>query len=104
MTDHAESSGASAPSPDTEDSPPAVVNRLAHLQARTTDPFGRPRRMKVAIVGFTDHRKEAPFGDPEWEIWGLNELYRYMPVEQFTRWFELHDRSDFVKSDKGPGD
>lgn len=91
------------PAPSTEQ--PAVTNRLAQIAGvRTTDPFGRPRRYKVAIVGFTEHRKFAPFGDPEWEIWGLNELYRYMPADQFTRWFELHDRSDFEKTAQQAGD
>ena len=58
---------------------------------------------KVAILGFTDTRLEAPFGDPEWEIWGLNELYRYHDARQFSRWFEIHDRK-LIEEDKGvPG-
>ncbi len=54
----------------------------------------KERRPKVAILGFTDTRKLAPFGDPDWEIWGLNELYRYEDVVKlgFTRWFEIHER------------
>lgn len=54
------------------------------------------RADKVAIVGFTDHRSQALELDPEeWELWGLNELHQYMPVERFDRWFEIHPRSDF---------
>jgi hypothetical protein len=30
---------------------------------------------KVAILGFTPHKDQAPINDPEWEIWGLNDLY-----------------------------
>jgi hypothetical protein len=59
------------------------------------------RRTAVAIVGFTDHRAQAPLGNPEWEVWGLNELYRYMPVEKFHRWFELHPRADFERETGG---
>ena len=55
---------------------------------------------KVAILGFTDTRLEAPFGNPEWEIWGLNELYRYHDVRQFSRWFDIHDRK-LIEEDKG---
>lgn len=73
---------------------------LQVLPTRTSDIGGSPgRRPNVAILGFTDHRKLAPFHDPSFEIWGLNELYRYMPVEQFTRWFEIHDRAYFEQHD-----
>ena len=56
--------------------------------------LNQTRRKKAAILGFTDHRDKAPFGDPEFEIWGINELWRYMDVAKhgFTRWFEIHDR------------
>ena len=52
------------------------------------------KKRKVAILGFTDHRAIA-FDLPhdEWEVWGLNELYRYEPIEKFDRWFEIHDRA-----------
>ncbi|HSE44674.1 MAG TPA: hypothetical protein VLA89_05030, partial [Gemmatimonadales bacterium] len=49
--------------------------------------------LKVAIVGYTDHRAQAPFNDPEWEIWGLNDLYYELPdgIENSRlRWFQLH--------------
>lgn len=57
------------------------------------------RRPAVAILGFTDHRTLAPFDDPRFEVWGLNELYRYMDPAKFTRWFEIHPRSWFEKDD-----
>lgn len=61
------------------------------------------RRLKdnVAIVGFTDHRVEALELDDSWELWGLNELYRYMPPDRFTRWFEIHDRDYLTKDEDG---
>jgi len=50
----------------------------------------KAKRTKVAILGFTDSWKLAPFQDPEYEIWGLNELYQFIP--RWDRWFELHSR------------
>lgn len=45
--------------------------------------------MKIAIVGSAPSSMQlAPFNDPEWEIWGLNEQYNLMP--RWDRWFQLH--------------
>jgi hypothetical protein len=45
---------------------------------------------KIAIVGTAPStRALAPFGDPAWEIWGLNEAHGDVP--QWDRWFDLHD-------------
>jgi len=61
-------------------------------------PGGIPRtRNKVAIVGFaaTSMREVVPlFEDPDFEIWGLNQLYMAFPeiTEHATRWFQLHER------------
>lgn len=49
------------------------------------------RREKVAILGFVQHFRQAPFDDDSFEIWGLNELYDHIP--RWTRWFEIHDRA-----------
>lgn len=46
---------------------------------------------KVAICGFAETWKQAPFDDPTVEIWGLNELHKYVP--RWDRWFELHDEA-----------
>lgn len=45
---------------------------------------------KVAIVGFTPTRQHAPWGDPSFEIWGLNALYKYQDCPRFDRWFDVH--------------
>lgn len=51
-------------------------------------------KKRVAIVGFaSSSRMMAPFGDPSWEIWGVNQLSRYIP--RATRWFEIHNRPMF---------
>lgn len=48
-----------------------------------------PKRKKVAIVGFaTSSRDLAPWDDPDWEVWGLNQLYRHTP--RVTRHFDIH--------------
>lgn len=61
-------------------------------------------RKKFAICGFAaSSRMMAPFDDPEWEIWGLNQLYRHIP--RATRWFDIHDNwaSDNVEGTDHPG-
>lgn len=50
----------------------------------------RPR--KVAICGTAPSSlDEAPWQDPEVEIWGTSRLYKMIPDEVWTVWFELHD-------------
>jgi len=54
---------------------------------------------KVAIVGYTDSRHDAPYSDAEWDIWGLNNLHVQCSPEQlagFNRWYDLHDRATIV--------
>ena len=61
------------------------------------------KRKKVAIVGFAPSWNKAPFANQEFEIWGLNELYMYiekMPNGRWDRWFELHQKSRFMGSDR----
>jgi hypothetical protein len=61
--------------------------------------YDRPHRTKIAILGFTSHRVQAPFNDPDWELWPLNDLYfelgnifnqKPVPVDRL-RWFQLHN-------------
>lgn len=49
----------------------------------------RPRK-RIAIVGYTPSRNEAPFDDPAWEVWGMNNLHLFIPPEKFDRWYNLH--------------
>jgi hypothetical protein len=48
---------------------------------------------KHAILGFTEHRKLAPFADPAWLIKGINDLYYEFPETPFERveWYQVHD-------------
>lgn len=49
------------------------------------------QRDKVAIVGFAKpHRDQAPFNDPEWEIWGVNDGWSFVPKGTMHRWFDMH--------------
>ena len=52
------------------------------------------KRTKVAIVGFTGTREQAPYNDPEFEIWTVNNLYRFVPRQD--RVFELHTREQIA--------
>jgi hypothetical protein len=45
---------------------------------------------RVALIGTGNSKLEAPFGESRWEFWGLNNLYKYIPFNRWTRWFELH--------------
>lgn len=51
-----------------------------------------PGRVKIAIVGYTEHRRQAPFDHPAWEIWGLNDLYLELPhiPHERLQWFQVH--------------
>jgi hypothetical protein len=44
---------------------------------------------KVAICGWSDTWKEAPFFDKSWEIWSLNHRVRELPRTDLH--FDLHD-------------
>jgi len=58
-----------------------------------------PRKTdKVAIVGFAEAtRALAPFDDPSYEVWALNEEYTYPWLKRFDRWFQMHPRWDFAR-------
>jgi len=60
---------------------------------------------KVAILGFAGtSRNLAPFNNPEWEIWGLNALYKEITwASNITRWFEFHPRKDIASIEAGGG-
>lgn len=79
--------------PDLTPPPPTVVSR-------ETVPTPRTKR-KIGIVGYTGSRRLAPYGDPEWELWGLNNLHlaEDIDVTKFDAWFDLHPRTDIVKDE-----
>lgn len=45
---------------------------------------------KICIVGFSEStRDEAPFDDPSFEFWGMNNLWKHVEA-LWSRWFEMH--------------
>ena len=61
-------------------------------------------RKKIAICGFAaSSRNLAPFDDTEYEIWGLNQLYRHVP--RMSREFDVHAnwKEDNVEGTDHPG-
>jgi hypothetical protein len=42
---------------------------------------------KIAIVGCSDSKDLAPYGDKTWEIWSMNNAFH---VQRPTAWFEIH--------------
>lgn len=57
----------------------------------------------VAVVGFAEgHLGEAPYGDPEWEVWGINRLHTVQSTDdtRFDRWFNIHDLEKFHGQDQ----
>lgn len=72
--------------------------------------FRFPGKTKVAIVGFAQtHRDQAPFQDPSFEIWGLNNAYVFMPPRPHAggriaeRWFEIHSEDLYAWDLRRPG-
>ena len=70
-------------------------------------------RTKIAVVGYTQHRQLAPWTNPDWEIWALNDLYMDLGIfsdEAFDltrlQWFQLHPWAAIRNWDKEikPGD
>ena len=47
-------------------------------------------RKKVAIVGTAETWNLAPFADPTWDIWSLNDAYRQQDGRRVSAWFDLH--------------
>lgn len=70
------------------------VNDIARSVVRTKD--GRKRR-KVCIVGYAENSRHlAWYNDPDCEIWGVNQLYRFIP--RADRFFQIHlDWNDKTK-------
>lgn len=74
---------------------------IEHLPiAPAAFPFDPPlRSSRIAIVGFaTESRGEAPYDDPDCEIWGLNMCEGWMLLangapRRLDRLWELHDRA-----------
>jgi hypothetical protein len=49
------------------------------------------KKDSVAIIGCADSKNMAPFKDPAWDFWGVNNLFLTMPNQPWSAWFEIHD-------------
>ena len=67
----------------------ATVTIVDHRQGIVE---GEPRRRRVAIMGATPSRLEAPLDDDEWEVWCCNRVFQRDSQKRLRadRWFELH--------------
>lgn len=80
-----------------------IVRGLARQSNDTFNRMGWKKRL--AIVGFADSKKDAPYDDPTWEIWGLNDLHN--SIKRWTRWFDIHTADNInedVKLGRSPAD
>lgn len=63
-------------------------------------------KRKIGLVGFTISYQDAPWGDPEWDIFPCNNLHTQIGEEltkQATGWFNLHDLAQLEDETAGPG-
>lgn len=51
----------------------------------------KPMKDNVCIIGCSDSKTLAPVTDPNYEFWGVNNLFLTMPQVPWTRWFEIHE-------------
>ncbi len=51
-------------------------------------PLAAPAPLKIAIVGCSDTKNLAPYGDPSWQIWAMNNAFGH--VHKPAAWFEVH--------------
>lgn len=72
--------------------------------------FRFPGKDKVAIVGFAQTTRHlAPFHDPSFEIWSLNNAYIFLPERPHAdgriaeRWFEVHSEDLYGWELRRPG-
>jgi hypothetical protein len=66
---------------------PVIVDAHAGLVSVT------PRRTKVCIVGYAENSRHlAWYDDQDCEIWGVNQLGRFIP--RADRWFQIHHNWD----------
>lgn len=55
------------------------------------------RKKKVAIIGTVPHKLQAPFNNPEFEIWAIAHACLGDPLPRVDRIFEIHKWDEVVK-------
>ena len=68
--------------------PKLMTHYLAAKDKRLKDP---DMKKKLTINGYAETtRMMSPLDNADYEHWGLNELYLLIPMQNVTRWFEIH--------------
>jgi hypothetical protein len=86
-----------------------IDKEIAEIDTKLATPATAPDKpftaRKVAICGFAETSYNlAPWGDPEWEIWGLNGLHKVIKwTDNITRWFQIHPKESIFGEGKGGG-
>lgn len=56
---------------------------------------------KVAILGHSPSTRDmAPFTDPSYEVWTLNDANGFLAGRGVARWFEIHTRNVYTNPDR----
>lgn len=55
-----------------------------------------PAPRRIEVIGYTESRKEAHWGDPTWEKWLCNDLARFVP-DEWHRVYDVHAIADIKK-------
>jgi len=73
-------------------------------EARKNPTVIENKKDKIAIVGCSDTKMMAPFKDPSFEFWGVNNLFLTLPDIPWSRWFEIHnlvfDGKNFIRREQ----
>lgn len=78
-----------------------IIEKVETLEQQV-NPLLKPFKKKLCILGMAPSWREAPFGNPDYEIWALNDMWkisREVPNFRADRWFEIHDLTTPSKSD-----
>lgn len=71
------------------DHPCAAHMQVIDAKQGIVVPSDGRKRKKVCIVGYAENSRHlAWWNDPDCEIWGVNQLYRFIP--RADRWFQIH--------------
>lgn len=54
-------------------------------------PKPKVKKRNIAICGTADSLPQAPFDDPEWQIWGCAPCLTYKTFKRWDLLFEIHD-------------
>jgi len=60
------------------------------------------KQKKLAIVGFAGTRDQAPFNNPDYEIWTVNNLHKFVPRQD--RIFQVHQRWEWTPGYGNPAE